>query len=501
MKNKVFYYKTDVFGLQRVPESVRNLIDGNNGIQLVRGNIRLDKTHNLGEDETALVILSRRKDDSHSLVICSQGGFFDDVKVWSGEDIKSLQAAVEALQDTKQNITEETLSTQTKSIAGAINEIFGGGVKDKSINASKLAQAVQDTLGMVGTNVKVLPAKTSLTSQTLEDGIWIVLPNGNNHNPPSWLYGYHIALLVVNQSNDSVMILGVDGSKERLPAFAVRRYNSTNWEGSMLLSGAAGGVKTANIEDGAVTFTKLADDSVIDSKIVDGSVTESKIAPRAVTEDKIVDGSVTENKLGARILHAINGAAQKVFVSTALEVIELTDNNTQNKAAIDARIAKLTELGVDITNGYSIPISYISGNKEYHGMVTAGKNSLLNGIVSDAQGGSYFGISVGATDGIVTFEEGDPLVFKSEMSSAIDTLVECVEFTKTTLSNKAHLDAYLAKLPNAKVMCCTYNGGYAGTLHKINGSWYGVLVSESNTLAGQLSIKLQSDGTIVEGTA
>lgn len=471
MKNKVFYYKTDVIGLQRVPESVRNLIDGNNGIQLVRGNIRLDKTHNLGEDETALVILSRRKDDSHSLVICSQGGFFDDVKVWSGEDIKSLQAAVEALQDTKQNITEETLSTQTKSIAGAINEIFGGGVKDKSINASKLAQAVQDTLGMVGTNVKVLPAKTSLTSQTLEDGIWIVLPNGNNHNPPSWLYGYHIALLVVSQSNDSVMILGVDGSKERLPAFAVRRYNSTNWEGSMLLSGAAGGVKTANIEDGAVT------------------------------EDKIVDGSVTENKLGARILHAINGAAQKVFVSTALEVIELTDNNTQNKAAIDARIATLTELGVDITNGYSIPISYISGNKEYHGMVTAGKNSLLNGIVSDAQGGSYFGISVGATDGIVTFEEGDPLVFKSEMSSAIDTLVECVEFTKTTLSNKAHLDAYLAKLPNAKVMCCTYNGGYAGTLNKINDSWYGVLVSESNTLAGQLSIKLQSDGTIVEGTA
>ena len=471
MKNKVFYYKTNVIGLQRVPESVRNLIDGNNGIQLVRGNIRLDKTHNLGEDETALVILSNRKNDVHSLVICSQGGFFDDVKVWSGEDIKSLQAAVEALQDTKQNITEETLSTQTKSIAGAINEIFGGGVKDKSINASKLAQAVQDTLGMVGTNVKVLPAKTSLTSQTLEDGIWIVLPNGNNHNPPSWLYGYHIALLVVSKSNDSVMILGVDGSKERLPAFAVRRYYSTNWEGSMLLSGAAGGVKTANIEDGAVT------------------------------EDKIVDGSVTENKLGARILHAINGAAQKAVVSTALEVIELTDNNTQNKAAIDARIATLTELGVDITNGYSIPISYISGNKEYHGMVTAGKNSLLNGIVSDAQGGSYFGISVGATDGIVTFEEGDPLVFKSEMSSAIDTLVECVEFTKTTLSNKAHLDAYLAKLPNAKVMCCTYNGGYAGTLHKINGSWYGVLVSESNTLAGQLSIKLQSDGTIVEGTA
>lgn len=34
-----------------------------------------------------------------------------------------------------------------------------------------------------------------------------------------------------------------------------------------------------------------------------------------------------------------------------------------------------------------------------------------------------------------------------------------------------------------------------GTLRKINGSMYGVLVGESNTLAGQLSIKLQADGT------
>ena len=50
-------------------------------------------------------------------------------------------------------------------------------------------------------------------------------------------------------------------------------------------------------------------------------------------------------------------------------------------------------------------------------------------------------------------------------------------------------------------MHCTYKGVYAGTLHKINGSWNGVLVGESNTIAGQLSIKLQADGTIVEGTA
>lgn len=482
MKNKIYHYIKGRDPQMKEPRFVRQLLNYNMPIGLVRGDIRLDETHNLGAGETALVVFSPRKGNkTHSLVICSQGAFFDDVKVWSGEDIKALQAAIGTLQNTKQDRTDMTISTQAKSVAGAINEIFGGGVKDKSIDANKLAQAVQDTLGMVGTNVKILPAGVSLTSHTLEDGIWIVLPTGNNPNPPSWLYGYHIALLVVSQPNESVMILGVDGGSDRLPAFAVRRYHSTGWEGSMLLSGAKGKVKTDNLANGAVTCQKLAEGAVLSVNIADMAVKEAK--------------------LGLHLADKINGAAQKAVVSKALEVIELTDNNTQNKAAIDARIAKLTELGVDLTNGYAIPISYISGNKEYHGMVTAGKNSLLNGIVSDAQGGSYFGISVGATDGIVTFEEADPLVFKSEMSSAIDTLVECVEFTKTTLSNKAHMDAYLAKVPNAKVMCCTYNGSYAGTLHKINGSWYGVLISESNTLAGQLSIKLQADGTIVEGTA
>ena len=79
--------------------------------------------------------------------------------------------------------------------------------------------------------------------------------------------------------------------------------------------------------------------------------------------------------------------------------------------------------------------------------------------------------------------------------------LEPVPLTATTSTNKTQLDLFLSKVPNAQVMHVTYKDAYAGTLHKINGSWYGVLVGESNTLAGQLSIKLQADGTIVEGTA
>lgn len=292
----------------------------------------LDGIHKLQKGDNALIIISQEDNRKHSLVICSQGGFFDDQMVWSGEDIKSLQAAVATLQNTKQNVTDATLSTQTKSVAGAINELFGGGVKDKSIDASKLAQSIQDTLGRVGMNLKVLPKGTDLTSTTLEDGVWLVTDPNSYAFPPSWFSGNSIAVLIVNKASNNVIMIGHDGSFNELPAWASRFLSSTSWRGA-----------------------------------------------------------------GKKL--------EEIFAK------------------------------------------------------------------------------------------------KSEMSSAIDTLVECVEFTKTTLSNKAHLDAYLAKVPNAKVMNCTYNGGYAGTLHKINGSWYGVLVSESNTLAGQLSIKLQADGTIVEGTA
>lgn len=42
----------------------------------------LDETHKLKKGENALIIITRFNDTKHSLVICSQGGFFDDVKVW-----------------------------------------------------------------------------------------------------------------------------------------------------------------------------------------------------------------------------------------------------------------------------------------------------------------------------------------------------------------------------------------------------------------------------------
>lgn len=60
------------------------------GAYLLSGDITgydLDETHKLKKGEKALIIISVAKLSEsefvrHSLVICSQGGFFDDVKVW-----------------------------------------------------------------------------------------------------------------------------------------------------------------------------------------------------------------------------------------------------------------------------------------------------------------------------------------------------------------------------------------------------------------------------------
>lgn len=74
MKNKIFR-NTDK------NKFARELLPTQSGLFLVKGSIKLDDTHLSLPDETFLVIISVSK-ISHSLVICSQGGFFDDVKVW-----------------------------------------------------------------------------------------------------------------------------------------------------------------------------------------------------------------------------------------------------------------------------------------------------------------------------------------------------------------------------------------------------------------------------------
>ena len=158
----------------------------------------------------------------------------------NGEITKEkLSAEVQAILDdvaNKQNITDESLATIAKTIVGAINELFNGGVKDKSIEIGKLAQAVQDTLKMVGTNVKILPKGTDLLSDNIEEGVHILLPTGSG-TYPNFPYSMNLhpsATAILAKAGDISIILGIDmSSSDELPLLLQRR-NGGNWYGTSI---------------------------------------------------------------------------------------------------------------------------------------------------------------------------------------------------------------------------------------------------------------------------
>ena len=215
--------------------------------------------------------------------------------------------------------------------------------------------------------------------------------------------------------------------------------------------------------------------------------------------------TVSGNTMG--VLNHIASLYEKTKGLQAFGAIELkASDNAANKAKLTAYKKLLIDAGISIRNGYSVTVRITGNAQEYHGMLNIGTGALLTGIVTDVNETHHYPFNVNTTDGAITFDANNYFLEKTsnevtEMLDAIKYSYTPVPLTTTTPTNKTQLDLFLSKVPNAQVMHVIYKDVYAGTLHKINESWYGVLVGESNTLAGQLSIKLQADGTIVEGTA
>lgn len=213
-------------------------------------------------------------------------------------------------------------------------------------------------------------------------------------------------------------------------------------------------------------------------------------------------GLTTTSKDVIGAIQEVNTLAKAVKAFGAIEL--KASDNVANKAALTAYKKILTDAGISITNGYSVSVRITGNAQEYHGILNIGTGALLSGIVTDVNETHHYPFHIDIETGIVTFDKTNYFLEKTsnevtEMLDAIKYSYTPVPLTDTTSTNKTQLDLFLSKVPNAQVIHCTYKDVYAGTLHKINGSWYGVLVDESNTLAGQLSIKLQADGTIVEG--
>lgn len=209
-------------------------------------------------------------------------------------------------------------------------------------------------------------------------------------------------------------------------------------------------------------------------------------------------------------LLALDKDVKKVYVLAqavdAFGAIELkASNNAANKAALTAYKKILTVAGISITNGYSVPVRITGNAQEYHGMLNIGTGALLSGIVTDVNENHHYPFNVSTADGAITFDANNYFLEKTsnevtEMLDAIKYSYTPVPLTATTLSNKAQLEVFLSKVPTAQVMHVTYKDVYAGTLHKINGDWFGLLVKNTNNYEDALQVKLQADGTLIEGT-
>lgn len=215
-------------------------------------------------------------------------------------------------------------------------------------------------------------------------------------------------------------------------------------------------------------------------------------------------GSEDDDIVRKTYVDCVDGSIIITPLFSHLEPVEIfTDNSVASKQKnidnLNAYKSNLTELGVDISDSFQVPIyrKSNSGVEESGFLIYSNLPHVYKPysglfLTVDETSFSIFGISS-------TGEFIEQTYYATlEDVQVVNTPVL---LTATTSTNKTQLDLFLSKVPNAQVMNCTYKDVYAGTLHKINGSWYGVLVGESNTIAGQLSIKLQADGTIVEGTA
>lgn len=214
----------------------------------------------------------------------------------------------------------------------------------------------------------------------------------------------------------------------------------------------------------------------------------------------------TDNSLtttSKKIVGAINEVNTLAKAVKAFGAIELkASDDAANKATLTAYLKILTDAGVSTTNGYSVPVRITGNSQEYHGMLNIGTGVLLSGVVTDVNENHHYPFNVSTTDGVITFDESNYFLEKTsnevtEMLDAIKYSHTSVPFTDTTLSNKAQLEVFLSKVPDATVMHCTYKEIWAGTLHKINGDWYGLLVKNTNSPADNINIKLSADGTVI----
>lgn len=126
-----------------------------------------------------------------------------------------------------------------------------------------------------------------------------------------------------------------------------------------------GQIASSQIEDNAVTKTKILDGSITTPKLVTGAVVADKIASNAITAGKILAGAVTTDKLAANAVTAGKIAANTITAAEIAAGAITADQIASN--AITAKAMAITD--------YSNPF--------------AGSELASNGVWTKGTGGGY----------------------------------------------------------------------------------------------------------------
>lgn len=412
MKNKIFT-NTDE------NKFAREVLPILSGLFLVKGSIKLDDTHLSLPTETFPVILTADMNGLlHSLVICSQGVFFDDEKVWDIEDGAITEEKLDTALTAKVN---NNVKTVAQTLTGSEVDIASKNLKFRDANGNFFA----DRKSYDGV------AKLSIVPKFSMFG----------NNCFSNTFGEHCSYNTFGNSfwGNTFGDFCTDNT--------FGNYCNSNIFGNDCSNNIFGSNCSNNIFGNYLQYAK------IDSEIIYIELKSKATSTRPLKNIHILSGVRGKSKTERLVINIPDEC-----LNSSRELIITTKRTDGGPSTPDDIVMYYADEVVDKQNKQDNTLATTS--KEIVGAI----NELFNGAVQ-----------------------------KSALSP--------VPLTATTSTNKTQLDLFLSKAPNAQVMHCTYKGVYAGTLHKINGSWYGVLVGESNTIAGQLSIKLQADGTIVEGTA
>lgn len=228
------------------------------------------------------------------------------------------------------------------------------------------------------------------------------------------------------------------------------------------------------------------------------NIVETK--PHTCTITAFHEGTILDELIDTEFVH-------KGYLSLVLQEIDLTGTDAERKAKLDKFEIDWKALtgASDLTGARFVGKVQNKNDYNYSGVFVW--NSISNsyeatvGYGSDGgQDSSPIAASVIPSNGTLFI---NPLALDAEVTEMLDAIKYSytpVPLTATTSTNKTQLDLFLSKVPNAQVMHVTYKDVYAGTLHKIGTDWFGLLVKNTNNYEDAIQVKLQADGTLIEGT-